>query len=94
MLSVTHVAFDGVGSLRLLQSVSRLYASEDDPSRTSNPSRRSALSRSDAARAGLGPPLVSGRPDSLRSSGDRGRGSASSTSTLTQPEPPPPASPP
>lgn len=31
MLSVTHVAFDGVGSLRLLQSVSRLYASEDDP---------------------------------------------------------------
>ena len=26
MLSVTHVAFDGIGSLRLLQSMSRLYA--------------------------------------------------------------------
>ena len=31
MLSVNHVAFDGVGALRLLQSISRAYAGEDDP---------------------------------------------------------------
>lgn len=31
MLSVNHAAFDGVGSLRLLQSISRAYAGEDDP---------------------------------------------------------------
>ena len=31
LLSVTHVAFDGIGALRLLQSISRLYAGEDDP---------------------------------------------------------------
>ncbi len=31
MLSVNHAAFDGVGALRLLQSISRAYAGQDDP---------------------------------------------------------------
>lgn len=31
MLSVNHVAFDGVGTFRLLQSISRAYAGQDDP---------------------------------------------------------------
>lgn len=31
MVSVNHAAFDGVGAIRLLQSISRAYAGEDDP---------------------------------------------------------------
>ncbi|MFI5040298.1 MAG: hypothetical protein ACHQNA_00370 [Acidimicrobiales bacterium] len=31
MLSVNHAAFDGIGAVRLLQSVSRAYAGQDDP---------------------------------------------------------------
>ncbi|MBA2624075.1 MAG: hypothetical protein H0U89_00460 [Acidimicrobiia bacterium] len=31
LLSVNHAAFDGIGAIRLLQSISRAYAGQDDP---------------------------------------------------------------
>lgn len=42
-LSVTHVAFDGVGALRLLQSISRAYTSAPDPVPDVDPLEAKAL---------------------------------------------------
>ncbi len=68
MLSVNHSAFDGVGSLRLLQSISRCYAGEADPlpdvdalqARGFLEEQNRRLRRGPAARSGspldLGPP--------------------------------------
>lgn len=51
LLSVCHVAFDGVGALRLLRSISRAYTGDDDPVPTVDPEQARRLVESRAKRS-------------------------------------------
>lgn len=57
LLSVSHVAFDGVGALRLLRSISRAYTGDDDPLPAVDPeqARRLVASRANRSAASASP---------------------------------------
>jgi len=67
MLSVNHSAFDGVGSLRLLQSISRCYIGEADPLPDLDAlEARALLDAGDLQRGRRGPAPARGRPGPAR----------------------------
>lgn len=69
MLSASHVAFDGIGALRLLRSISRAYATDDDPTPAVDPEHARHLISASARNARANRP--SGRSPA-RITGDRG----------------------
>ena len=73
MLSVNHVAFDGIGALRLLRSISRAYAAERDPLPAVDPEEARRLISASARRAPANAPSTRS-PARVR--GDRSTGRA------------------
>jgi len=71
MLSVSHVAFDGIGALRLLRSISRAYAAERDPPPAVDPEEARRLISARARRAPANAPSTR---SPARVTGDRSTG--------------------